>query len=127
MEETKIEKIINIRLNKTKLKISLTIGIMCFILSFFIIIQINTIKDANQTIGSTYSDSKLKDEILKWKENYEKLYKEVEIQEIILNKQRELATKDNADLEQIEQEIKNLNNVIRTYRCRRYRINYHIE
>ena len=72
-----------------------------------IFIQINTIKSATQTVGTTLKDnSDLKDELLSWQGKYESTYKELEKKEEELEKVRQLAaTKSLADT-QNDAEIK---------------------
>ena len=63
---------------KNKMQIGIAIGIMCAILISSIIVQLNTIEEAKKIVGTSYAEQGLKDEVLRWKENYEKAYKELE-------------------------------------------------
>jgi uncharacterized protein YlxW (UPF0749 family) len=73
-----------------------------------ICIQINTIKSATKTVGTTLKDnSGLKDELLNSQEKYETLYKELESKEQKLEQVRLSAAAKNEDDTQNEVEIKN--------------------
>ena len=51
-----------------KKHVAITIGIMCFLLTIGIVIQLNTIKEANNTLGiGNSAENGLRDEVLKWK------------------------------------------------------------
>ena len=63
---------------KNKTKIAIAIGIMCMLLTCAILIQLNTIKEATKIVGTSYAEASLKDEVLRWKENYESLYEELQ-------------------------------------------------
>lgn len=90
-----------------KNKIALILGTMCLVLTAAIIIQINTIKSASKTIGTTLKDnSGLKDELLRAQEEYNNLHETLEKTEQKLEQTRQNATKnDENDIAQ-EEEIK---------------------
>lgn len=75
-----------------KKQVAVTLGIMCLLLVFCIMVQLNTIEDATNTVGQTGRDNSLKDEVLKWKEKYDRTYSELENAENELEKQRESST-----------------------------------
>ena len=95
-----------------KKKVIITLGVMCFILTLSISIQIRTIKSTSSTVSQTLADDSLRDEVLKWKEKYDDAYKQLEDSEKELAKTREASTKDNSEYTQKEEEIKNNNNVL---------------
>lgn len=73
-----------------------------------ICIQINTIKSATETVGTTLKDnSGLRDELLSCQGKYEELYKELENKEKQLEQVRLSAATKNQDDTQNEIEIKN--------------------
>ena len=74
-----------------KKQIAITLGIMCLVLTCGIMIQLNTIKDAVQTVGQGRTEDKLRDEVLKAKENYERTYSELENLEKQLEKERQVS------------------------------------
>lgn len=72
-----------------KKQISITIGIMCFLLTCGIVVQLNTTKIAEQTVGQSLKENELRDEVLKWKERYDKKYEQLEQAEDILEDERQ--------------------------------------
>ena len=60
-----------------KKQISITLGIMCFILTMSIIVQIKTMNNASATVGQTLTENGLRDEVLKWKEKYDSVYSQL--------------------------------------------------
>lgn len=75
-----------------KWQIAITLGIMCLVLVFCIMIQLNTIENATNTVGQSGKDSELKDEVLKWKEKYDTTYAELEDAEEELEEERKSST-----------------------------------
>lgn len=88
-----------------KKMISIVLGIMCFALTLSICVQVKTVKSSNSTIGNSYKENNLRSEVLKYKERYDNKYRELEIVEKELEKERQNSTKNNANLEKKEQEI----------------------
>ena len=54
-----------------KKQISITLGIMCFILTVAICIQLKTIENTTTTVSQSLKENGLRDEVLKWKEKYQ--------------------------------------------------------
>lgn len=90
---------------KKKTGVGIAIGLMCMILTSTVIIQINTIEEAKKIVGSSYAQSELKEEVLKWKEDYERIYKELANKEKELESARQESTKENGRLSQLQQEL----------------------
>jgi uncharacterized protein YlxW (UPF0749 family) len=97
---------------KNKMQIGIAIGIMCAILISSIIVQLNTIEEAKKIVGTSYAEQGLKDEVLRWKENYEKAYKELENKEEELEKAREETTKENSRLTELREELDKANKLL---------------
>lgn len=95
-----------------KSKIALTLGIVCFILTIGICVQINTITKSNVSVSQTLSKDSLRDEVLKWKEKYDNISKEVDVSEKQLDKIREASSKNDGLSEEIEKEISLNNNLL---------------
>ena len=89
-----------------KKQVAITLGIMCFILTSAIIVQLNTIQDATKTVGQTLNDNELKDEVLKWKERYDNAYQDLERAEKRLEQKREQASANSTSSAQAEDELK---------------------
>ena len=69
---------------KNKVQIGIALGIMCVLLVSAIIVQLNTIEEATKIVGTSFAEQGLKEEVLRWKEIYERSYKDLE------NKEKEL-------------------------------------
>ena len=94
---------------KNKKQVAITLGIVCFILTFGIMIQLNTIQDAIQSVGQNAKDNALKDEVLKWKERYDRTYEELEASEEQLNKERQESVSTDSSSVEKQKKLKELN------------------
>jgi len=85
----------------------ITIGILCALLAIGISIQLKTIRNTNAVIpvGDSEEDE-LRNEVISWKEKYDEAVAELESTEKDLKMQRELATKDNSEYTEMEEQIK---------------------
>lgn len=92
-----------------KMKIAVAIGIMCMLLTSAILIQLTTIKEATKVVGTTYAAQQLKDEVLRWKDSYEKLYDELEIARVELEQTRQEVTTEDGRGKELEAELSNAN------------------
>lgn len=95
-----------------KLKASIVIGISCILLTIAIIVQLNTIESQDKTVGQQFYESELRDDVLKAKEKYDNTSRELEEAEKELAKIRESATANNSELVEIEDKIKQNNNLL---------------
>lgn len=95
-----------------KYKIALTLGIVCTILTIAICVQVNTIKGTGSTVGQSFTEKELRDEVLKWKERYENILEELDNTEKQLAKIREESTQNNSDSLQKEEQITLNNNLL---------------
>lgn len=91
--------------------VGVVLGIMCFALTLGICIQVRTVKNSNSTVSQNYEENNLRAEVLKYKERYDNKYKELEEAEKELEKQREEAAKNNTELEEAENKIKEGNKI----------------
>ena len=96
----------------SKNKIAITLGIVCFILTIAICVQINTIKSANSTVAQSFAENGLRDEVLKWKDRYDNISEELDNAEKTLAKIREESTKDDKVSSQKEEQITLNNNIL---------------
>lgn len=93
--------------------VAITIGIMCFLLTMGIVIQLNTIKEANKTLGKSNNvDNELRDEVLKWKEKYDSTYASLLKEQKELENKREEATKNDSDSAELQEELKMANKLL---------------
>ena len=92
-----------------KKQIGITLGIMCLLLTFGIGIQLKTTKNLVSTAGSTYRENGLRDEVLKWKEQYDRIYETLENAEQQLEKERQVSILDDDTSVEKQEELKKLN------------------
>ena len=81
-------------------------GIIGFILAIAIVVQINTVNRNGTTVSSNQTESSLKTQVLRMKERYESQYAELERADEELQKIRQEATSNNAELLELESKIK---------------------
>lgn len=94
-----------------KRNIAITLGVMCLALTIAISVQYKTIRDANKVTGSNVN-SELKTEVLRWKEKYEDIYKDLDDLEKILEEKRTLATSNDSKSLELQSELRTLNALI---------------
>lgn len=85
---------------------ALILGIMCFILTILIFIQIKTVNQNGTTVSMNQEESELKAQVLKMKEKYENQYAELEKLEKELEETRKSVTGHNEELKALEEKIK---------------------
>ena len=95
-----------------KKTISLILGLMCVVLSFGIAVQIKTINGTGTTISTNAKENELRDAVLKSKEKYDNLYKELDKMEKQLEIERTNSTQNNTELAELENTIKEGNKVL---------------
>lgn len=88
-----------------KYKIAITLGIVCFFLSIGIGVQLKTIATTTNPVSSNATENKLRDEVFKWKDKYESIYKELEEAEETLEQERKKATENSEESTELEQEL----------------------
>ena len=93
-------------------QVSITLGIMCFILTLGIVVQLNTINNASLTVGQSRTENGLRVEVLKWKEKYDTTYANLEKAETELENMRQEASKNNENTKTMEEELKDANTLL---------------
>lgn len=88
-----------------KKTISIVLGLMCFVLSVGICVQIRTVSNSNSTVSQNYEENNLRAEVLKYKERYDNLLKETEKVDAELQVEIEKATQNNSELEETKNQI----------------------
>ncbi len=89
--------------------LSLTTGMICFVLVLAIVIQIKTIKRTNSIAIQTLSNDNLRNDLLKWKEKYDNANLELEKAEKKLESTRQVAIQNKPELMKQELELKKNN------------------
>ena len=95
-----------------KKQIAITLGVMCFLLTIAICVQLRTMSSASSTVSQTLSDNGLRDEVLKMKSKYDEASKELEQKEKELEKIRQAATQNDTTSEAKEKELKQNNMIL---------------
>lgn len=97
-----------------KKQIAITLGVMCFILTMSIAVQIRTVTSSNSTASQSLIDNGLRDEVLRWKEKYDNAYQELLESERQLTQVREKATQNNTTANAKQEQIKENNMLLGT-------------
>lgn len=89
--------------------IAITLGLMCLLLTAAIIIQINTNNLTDATVGKTLKENELRDEVLKWKEKYDRKYDELQRVEEELEQERQKSTSNDETSIKKQKELERIN------------------
>lgn len=88
-----------------KNEVALVIGIVCLFITMGISVQLRTIASTANPVSSNTIVNKLRNEVFKWRDNYESIYKELQEAEATLESERKKATENNSESANIEQEL----------------------
>ena len=94
-----------------KKQIAITLGIVCLILTMFVVIQIRTTNNANKVVSQTFTSNVLRNQVLKWKERYDTTYAELQSSEKKLEDVRQQASENTDGSDEKEAELKK-NNIL---------------
>ena len=92
-----------------KKQIAITLGIMCFILTVAICVQLKTVENTTSTVSQSLKENGLRDEVLKWKERYDNAYEELTKSNKDLEEIRKSATQNDTKSQAKQEEIKKNN------------------
>ena len=87
----------------------IVIGVVCFILTFAILIQIRTILHTNSMVIETTENAELRDSVIKWQEKYDQSIVDMEEAENKLKAIRQDANQNNPEAAKKEEELLNNN------------------
>ena len=96
----------------SKNKIAILLGVVCVVLTIAICVQIKTITYVNSNITSSFAEDKLRDEVLKWKENYDRKNEELKQAEKLLEITRTRASENNSGSANMAEELNMANRQI---------------
>lgn len=97
------------KLEKSRLKIGIILGVMCCFLTAGIITQIKTVQNSPTTVGKTQTENELRDSVLRWKEKYENAYEKLEKKEKELEKIREQVSNSNDSAKGLSNKLEKYN------------------
>lgn len=92
-------------------QIAIALGIVCLVLTMAIVVQIKTIKGTNSTVSVEYSKNNLRDEVLRWKEKYDREIEALDEAEKKLASIRTESAKNDTTTSSKEEEIR-INNIV---------------
>ena len=92
-----------------KKQIAITLGIVCLILTMFVVIQIRTTNNANKVVSQTFTSNDLRNQVLKWKERYDITYAELQSSEKKLEDVRQQASENTDGSDEKEAKLKKNN------------------
>lgn len=96
-----------------KKNIAIALGVLCMILTCGIILQMNTVKSMTKDVGTGIKDnSELIDQLIKWQDNYKKMYSKLEDAEATLEQIRAQASLSNSEDKEKELELKENNKLL---------------
>ena len=90
---------------------AITLGIVCFVLTIAIFVQIKTTNNSNSTVAQTMEENDLRDQVLRMKEKYDNIYAELQNATKKLEQVREHATKNDSEAKAKQEELR-LNNML---------------
>ena len=95
-----------------KKQIAITLGIMCFLLTIALCVQVKTMNSANSTVSQSLADNELRDEVLRMKEKYDNAYRDLANAQKELEKVRQEATQNDSTAEAKEQALRENNMIL---------------
>lgn len=92
--------------------VGLTLCIVCLFLTMGICVQIRTVESTNTIVLQNRAENNLRDEVLKWKEKYERAYETLEEKQDTLDAFREATASKDANSSVINSELALNNNLL---------------
>ena len=90
---------------------AVTLGLVCFVLTIAIFVQVKTTNTSNSTVAQTMEENDLRDQVLRMKEKYDNVYEELGNATKRLEQIRVDATKDDSEAKEKQKEL-SLNNML---------------
>lgn len=92
--------------------ISIILGLMCFLLTAGIYIQINTVKNSGTSVAKTTAENGLRDSVLRMKQRYENTDKQLKNKEKELENLINAVAKNDVNIKNQNDELNRLNKII---------------
>lgn len=99
-------------MDKNKLQISISLGLICILLTTGIAVQIKTVTNSSTLVAKTQAENELRDSVLKWKTNYDNINSKLEYKEAELEALRTKIADDIDNSEEITNELELNNNLL---------------
>ena len=84
---------------------AVTLGLVCFVLTIAIFVQVKTTNTSNSTVAQTMEENDLRDQVLRMKEKYDNVYEELGNATKRLEQIRVDATKDDSEAKEKQKEL----------------------
>lgn len=91
---------------------SIILGIMCFLLTAGICVQINTVKNSGTSVAKTIKENGLRDSVLRMKDRYESSYNKLEQKEKELNELIEQVAQNDDSIKIKQTELNKVNKIL---------------
>lgn len=91
---------------------AIVLGIMCFMLSFGIAVQISSIKNDSTVVAKENTENHLRDEVLQLNEEYKKAYSKLEKRQKVLESLRQEASNSNDISANWSEDLGKINNFL---------------
>lgn len=95
-------------MKKAKITMTITIGIMCFLLTMIIFMQFKVVEETQKANIDTMQEAELRQQLANWKSKYEETKEKFEETLTTLNSYKEENMSDNKTKETLELELENL-------------------
>ena len=92
--------------------IGVTLGIMCFVLVYGLLVQIRTVEKSDSAALKTYTEDQLRTEVLKWKDKYDDAYQKSEDNEKLLEEYRNATAESGDSNNIIKEELNKANSAL---------------
>lgn len=89
--------------------IAILLGVMCFVLTVGICVQMKTVNSTASRMGRTYAENELRNNVLKWKEKYDLAYEKLETKEAKLDKIRASVSTSDETSEDVKEQLQENN------------------
>lgn len=92
-------------MKKGKVVITITVGLICFILTYVIFIQFKTIEETNITEVETLTEAELREKVVSWRKKYEEVNKKLDETNIKISEYRQKKEANQEASELLDKEL----------------------
>lgn len=112
-------------MKKGKITMTITLGIICFVLVFVMFMQFRTVQETDITQIETMRESELRDSLADWKTKYQETSETLEEAKQKINEYREKDNSNEKASELLSKEVEQTNMILGKVDVRRRRYNYY--
>lgn len=92
--------------------IAISIGIMCFLLTIAICVQLKTVEKNSIKISGSITENSLRDEVLRWKELYERRYAQTQDKQTELDNESRRILRNDERAKTLQEQLEDLQRMI---------------